>query len=199
MLTSKNRQAIDLYLSADPECSGNGGKSWKRVYGIKRIETARASWSRMLTNANAKAYLATCRQELEDKRIELIAYEQAEAVRDYLRIQRAAMQMVNRGRVARKVKRKDPGTGEETGEVEYADVHGMLNPGEAIRATEQAIRVQGKHPDQRAEGAGVMVNIQIATEWRGIPGTEPIDVTEAPDEPPESEEESPRVVVIGRK
>ncbi len=33
------------------------------------------------------------------------------------------------------------------------------NPGEALRAIEDAIRVQGKHPDQRTEGAGVMVNI----------------------------------------
>lgn len=45
----------------------------------------------------------------------------------------------------------------------------------------------------------MMVNINIDTHWRGNPDAEPIDVTESPDEPPESEEEPPRVVIIGRE
>lgn len=121
-------------------------------------------------------------------------------MRDLLAVRDEAMEMVNRGHLLRKVKRKDPETGEEIQEVKYVDVQGMRDPGKALRAVEGAIRVQGKHPDQRSQGAGVAVNIQIDTHWRGNPNApEPIEVTQTPDEPLESEEEPPRAVIIGRK
>lgn len=201
-LTDRNKRAIDLYLTPGSGCEGNGTAAWQRVYETKNRTSAWNGWSRMIRDVEAKAYLERRRTEIEAQRAEMIAYEQADAVRDFLRIQRAAMQLVNRGRVARKVKTKDPETGEEVERVEYADVQGMLDPGEALRATEGAIRVQGKHPDQRAEGAGVMVNISIDTQWRGRQGGgEPIDVTETPDEPPSAPElpASPSVVVIGKR
>jgi len=44
-LTVKNKQAIDLYLSEDPECKGNGTASWQRVYGTKSRDAARANFS----------------------------------------------------------------------------------------------------------------------------------------------------------
>ena len=50
--TTKNKQAIDFFLSDDPECHGNGTASWMRVYGTKSNRVAQANWSRMLTNAN---------------------------------------------------------------------------------------------------------------------------------------------------
>lgn len=198
-LTDRNRRAIDLYLGRDEKFQGNGTASWREVYRPRSKNAAAAAWSRMLRNDEARAYLERRQKVLEDQRAERIAYEQAEAVRDFLAVRDAAMRIVNRGRVARKIKRKDPETGAETEETEYADVQGMLDPGEALRAIEGAIRVQGKHPDQRAEGAGVMVNIQIDTHWRGIPDAGPIDVTVTLDEPPESEEEPPRAVIIGRR
>lgn len=201
-LTDRNKRAIDLYLDETSECAGNGTAAWQAVYETKSAQTAGANWHRMLKKAEAQTYLEQRRTAIEAHRAqeigERIAYEQADAVRDFLRIQRSAMQLVNRGRVARKVKRKDSNSGEEIEETEYADVEGMLDPGEALRATEQAIRVQGKHPDQRAEGAGVMVNINIDTQWRG---ETPIDVTETPDEPPAPPEldAAPPVVVIGKR
>lgn len=152
----------------------------------------------MLGNARVQAYLEYRLRAIDAERAKLIAYEQADAVRDFLAVRNAAMQMVDRGRVVRKTKHKTK-SGKEIERVEYADVQGMLDPGEALRAIEGAIHVQGKHPDQRSQGAGVAVNIQIDTQWRGYPGAEPIDVTETPDEPLESEEEPTRVVIIGRE
>lgn len=223
MLTLKNREAIDWYLSADPDCIGNGGRSWQRVYGTKRIETAMASWSRKLRDVNAQAYLAMRRQELEDRRAEEIAYSQVEALRDLLAIQRDAMQTVSHGKVARKVKQRDPHTREETEAIEYADIAGMLNPAEAIKATVEAIRIQGQHPDQQGQGTGVQASIDINTAWQGVEnpdqqvrgtgmqvaidintewhGADNPKVVNTGDhaEPPELEGEPPPVVVIGRK
>lgn len=199
MLTTRNKQAIDLYLSPDERYQGNGTACWMAVYGTKNRKTAAANWARMLGNARAQAYLEYRQREIDAERAKLISYEQADAVRDFLVVRNAAMQMVDRGRVVRKTKHKTE-SGKVIERVEYADVQGMLDPGEALRAVECAIRVQGKHPDQRAERAGVMVNIQIDTDWRGNPDApEPIDVTETPDQPPVSEEEPPRAVIIGRK
>lgn len=44
--------------------------------------------------------------------------------------------------------------------IEYADIEGMLNPAEAIKATVEAIRLQGR-------GAVVQVSIDSNTEWAG--------------------------------
>lgn len=199
MLTSKNRQAIDLYLSADPECSGNGSQSWKRIYGTKNAQAAGANWQRMLKKAEAREYLERRQAELSERVAREFVIDRKQIVQDLVRIQRDAMQLVNQGKVARKIKHKDPETGEEVEKIEYAPVMAMVSHSDAIRASEAALRAMGDHPDQRTQGAGVIVNIQIDTQWRGIPGTDPIDVTGTPDEPPEFEEEPPRVVIIGRK
>jgi hypothetical protein len=203
-LTDRNRRAIDLYLGREEEFLGNGTACWQAVYGTRSRSTAAASWSRMLRNDEARGYLERHQKVLEDERAERIAYEQAEAVRDFLAVHDAAMAMVKRGRVLRKVKRKDPETGEELQEVEYVDVQGMRDPGEALRAVEGAIRVQGKHPDQKGRGAGMNGNVQIEDTR---PADEPIDVTsgngaqdysQADGSPAKSAKALPKVVWIPR-
>lgn len=145
-LTDRNRRAIDLYLGREEEFLGNGTACWQAVYGTRSRNAAAASWSRMLRNDEARAYLERRQKVLEDERAERIACEQAEAVREFLAVRDASMRTVNRGRVVRKVKRRDGETGKGIEEVEYTDVRGMLDPGEGLRAIESAIRMQGKHP-----------------------------------------------------
>lgn len=81
-LTLKKREAIDLFLSSDPKCGGNGAASWMRVYGTKSRKAAQVNWSRMLSNASAQAYLEKRNWEIEAKRGQQIAYEWAEYMRN---------------------------------------------------------------------------------------------------------------------
>ena len=166
-----------MYLGSNPKFQGNGTACWQEVYGSNNKNAAAAAWSRMLRNAKAIAYMEQRQREIDMERVKLIAYERAEALRDVLRIQRLAMQRVNRGRIVRKVKIRDPETGEKTERREYTDVEGMLNPAEAIRATIEALRIQGKHPDQQVQGTGMRVSINIDTQWQDD-SKEPIDVTQ---------------------
>lgn len=176
-LTEKNKQAIEVYLGAgSPEAKGNGTKSWQEVYGTKSENTAAMAWSRMIRKDKSKEYLDARRQEIEEevtqKVSDRISYEIEDAVRDLLKIQQSAMQMVGRGKVARKVKSKSE-TGEEVEEVEYCDVEGMLDPGEATRATVEAVKVQGKYIT-KSEG----VNTTVTPEDRQLAGAYGLSLTE---------------------
>lgn len=155
----------------------------------------------MLAKDSALAYKERRWQELEDKRTELIVYGQAEAIRDLLKVHQDAMQPVSHGKVVRKKRYHDKATGEEREEIEYDVVVGMMDHKAAIHATVEAIRIQGKHPDQQAQGAGVPVSININTEWRDPDPTKVVNASDhmEPTEPPESEEEPPCAVIIGRK
>ena len=111
------------------------------------------------------------------------------------------MPPVSHGKVARKKRYRDRETGEERVEIEYHDVVGMMNHKAAIHATVEAIRIQGRHPDKQAQGAGVPVSININIEWRDPDPTKVVnsgDHAEAT-ESAGSEEDPPRVVIIGRK
>ncbi|MDA9982776.1 hypothetical protein N9H39_08600 [Gammaproteobacteria bacterium] len=81
-LTQKNREAIDHYLSMDPEVSGNGTASWMAVYNTKNPKTAQAAWSRMLSNVIAKQYLEERQTDIEDIRVEAISYDRIRYMRD---------------------------------------------------------------------------------------------------------------------
>lgn len=200
-LTEKNKRAIDLYLSADEEYQGNGTKCWQTVYGTKSANTAAVNWTRMLRNAQAVAYLEQREREIDAERAKIIAYDQAEALRDLLKVQQDSMEKICIGKVARRIKTVDK-HGKETVKHEYEQVFGMKNPGEARQATESALRVQGRHPDQKATGAGMMVKINMNF---GMPeGQQPVDVTPQDDgdqEPPaiQKRQKLPSVVVIGKR
>ena len=112
-----------------------------------------------------------------------------------------ARRRLRRSKVARKKRYRDRETGEERVEIEYHDVVGMMNHKAAIHATVEAIRIQGRHPDKQAQGAGVPVSININIEWRDPDPTKVVnsgDHAEAT-ESAGSEEDPPRVVIIGRK
>ena len=74
-LTQKNKEAIDHYLSMDPEVSGNGTASWMAVYNTKNPKTAQAAWSRMLSNVIAKQYLEERQTDIETARVKIIAFD----------------------------------------------------------------------------------------------------------------------------
>jgi len=132
-LTEKNRQAIEVYLGAgSPESRGNGTRSWQEVYGTKNAQTARANWSRMLTNASAKEYLEQRREEIEsattEKVSERISYEVEDALRVLMEVQEDAMK-------------------QEFREGEDGDLFdlGMRDRKAAIQAAVEALKVQGKY------------------------------------------------------
>lgn len=77
----------------------------------------------------------------------------------------------------------------------------MRDPRAAIEATIQLLRVQGKHPDQQVQGAGVRVSININTEWQGAENPRVVNTGDHAEatEPPESKGKPSRVVIIGRK
>lgn len=196
-LTEKNKRAIDLYLSADEEFQGNGTRCWQKIYGTKSEDTAATNWWRMLRKAEAQVYLESRQKEIEAKRAEIIAYEQADALQDILAVRDDAMKQVNVGKVVRKVKEVDPETGELVEKVEYAPVETMVSHTDALRAANDALRVQGKHPDQKLGAGGMQVQININTSH---PGHEARDVTGEGDEPPPiTAGELPPVVVIGKQ
>ncbi|MDZ7839604.1 MAG: hypothetical protein U5R46_02110 [Gammaproteobacteria bacterium] len=175
VLTEKNRRAIDLYLSGEEPFAGNGTACWQEVYGTRNKATAAANWARMLGNASARAYLTWRQGQIDALKAEELAYAQADAVRDLLAIQRSAMEMVCVGRVIRKVKRKHPETGKEVVDIEYEPVMGMRDLRAAIAATNQLLRVQGKHPDQN--GGAYDMNVSVCINGSRLEADAPLDVT----------------------
>lgn len=198
-LTEKNKRAIDLYLSADESCQGNGTRCWQQIYGTKNAASAATAWQRMLRNVEAQVYLEQRQREIDAERVKHIAYDQAEALRDLLKIQQDSMEKVCIGKISNRIKAVNEKTGKETVKHEYEPVFGMKNASEARNATESALRVQGRHPDQKATGAGMMVSINMNFRWEGD-DAQPVDVTpETQEEPPAQRPKLPPVVVIGKR
>lgn len=64
-LTVKQQAFADAYIEL-----GNGSEAYKRAYpNIKKDETARANASRLLTNANVKAYIEERMEQLQSERV----------------------------------------------------------------------------------------------------------------------------------
>lgn len=64
-LTIKQQAFVDAYIEL-----GNGGEAYKRAYpNVKRDETARVNASRLLTNANVKAYIDERMEQLKTERV----------------------------------------------------------------------------------------------------------------------------------
>ena len=89
-LTRKNKEAIDLYLSEDPECKRNGTAAWMRVYKTKNRATAKSNWYRMLTNADAKHYLMERNVDIEDARKDIIAFDRDRYMQELEKLLQAA-------------------------------------------------------------------------------------------------------------
>lgn len=180
-LTAKNREAIDWYLSADPECSGNGTACWQRVYRTKNVHTAASNWTRMLRNADAQAYLHTRLAEIEEGRRLEIAFDRDRYMATLVELLRVTS-------------------------AEYVGDDGRVHLEDAARARQiakdlYAAETNNVFPSQQDTGPRVSIN--ISTVWQGD-GNEPVDVTQGveldpPPSPSKLDVEPPRVVLIGRK
>ncbi|MDZ7842605.1 MAG: hypothetical protein U5R46_17540 [Gammaproteobacteria bacterium] len=180
-LTAKNREAIDWYLSADPECHGNGTKSWQRVYHTKTAQIAASNWHRMLRNADAQAYLHTRLAEIEEGRRVEIAFDRDR----YMATLDELLHVTT---------------------AKYVGEDGRVHIEDAARARQiakdlYAVETNNVFPNQQDNGPRVSIN--ISTVWQGD-GNEPMDVTQdievdPPPGPSTLDGEPPRVVIIGRK
>lgn len=136
-LTAKNKQAIDLYLGADPDCKGNGTRSWQKVYGTKKAETASAAWARMLGNVKAQEYMGNRLREVQEEVKKKIAYGVEEAVATILAVQEDAMVKCT----------------EEDEDGNILDL-GMRDRKTALQSASDALKVQGLYIN-KSEGVSV--------------------------------------------
>ena len=179
-ITEKNKGAIDLYLSEDPECKRNGTAAWMKIYKTKNRATAKSNWYRMLTNADAKHYLMERNVDIEDARKDIIAFDRDRYMQELEKLLQAAKKpkqyMVDGEPV------ELPGTVENIGE------------GRRICHDMYAAETGNLFPGTQADTMKVKININTA--WDG----DKEEVQEVVEKPPRVFTQKPRrKIIIGKR